>query len=107
MHDGDGITFEKIANVLDTALKDYFPEDIRIIAEPGRYYAAPAYTIATQIIARRLVLRNENDQGAEETDFVGSEQTLTGDEQTLTEDEKTLTEDEKTLAEDEQIFMCE
>jgi len=80
LHNGDGITFEKIANVLDTALKNYFPEDIRIIAEPGRYYAAPAYTIATQIIARRPVLRN---QEAGENDFVDSEQKLAGDEQSF------------------------
>ncbi|RGB33097.1 ornithine decarboxylase [Rhizophagus diaphanus] len=50
------VTFEKIASVLGPAIDKCFPSDnIHVIAEPGRYYAAPAFTIATHIIARRIV----------------------------------------------------
>ncbi|KAL2864219.1 type III PLP-dependent enzyme [Aspergillus lucknowensis] len=48
-------TFEKFAGVLSDALDMYFPPHIRIIAEPGRYYVANAFTLATNVIARRDV----------------------------------------------------
>lgn len=48
-------TFEKTAAVLTDAIDEYFPhrEHIRIIAEPGRYYVSKAFSLATNIIARR------------------------------------------------------
>ncbi|KAG9289820.1 hypothetical protein G9A89_015400 [Geosiphon pyriformis] len=52
---GNGITFEKIAAVLGPAIDEHFPPHIRVIAEPGRYYVASAFTIATHIISRRTV----------------------------------------------------
>ncbi|CAG8565491.1 9828_t:CDS:2 [Ambispora gerdemannii] len=70
-HFSDGITFEKIAAVLGPAIDKYFPPNIRIIAEPGRYYAAPAFTIATHIIARRTVQHDRD-----ETQFVDMEGVL-------------------------------
>lgn len=48
-------TFEKFAAILGKAVDDYFPANIRIIAEPGRYYVAQAFTLAAHIIARRDV----------------------------------------------------
>jgi diaminopimelate decarboxylase len=76
MHDGDGITFEKIANVLNSAINNYFSEDIRIIAEPGRYYAAPAFTIAAQVIARRGIMKNQGEYNeAGEGNSIGGEKT--------------------------------
>lgn len=48
-------TFEKFAGVLREALDAYFPPHIRVIAEPGRYYVASAYTLAANVIARRDV----------------------------------------------------
>lgn len=47
--------FNEIASAVNKALDEYFPKDesVRIIAEPGRYYVASAYTLATNIIARR------------------------------------------------------
>jgi ornithine decarboxylase len=48
-------TFEEMAGVLAKALDDYFPPEIRIIAEPGRYYTSSAFTIACNVIARRTV----------------------------------------------------
>ncbi|CEN61829.1 Putative Ornithine decarboxylase [Aspergillus calidoustus] len=48
-------TFEKFAGVLSDALDTYFPPHIRVIAEPGRYYVASAFTLAANVIARRAV----------------------------------------------------
>lgn len=48
-------TFEMFAGVLKDALEEYFPPHIRIIGEPGRYYVANAFTLATNIVARRDV----------------------------------------------------
>ncbi|KAK3794571.1 hypothetical protein RRG08_003720 [Elysia crispata] len=59
------ITFEEIAIVLNHALDYHFPKDsgVRIIAEPGRYYVASAFTLTCNIIAKRTVARDipEND----------------------------------------------
>lgn len=49
----EGETFEKFAGVLSEALDIYFPPHVRVIAEPGRYYVSSAFTLATNIIARR------------------------------------------------------
>lgn len=61
-HKSDGITFEKIAAVLRPAIDEFFPSNIRVIAEPGRYYAAPAFTIATHVIAKRTVRKNFEEE---------------------------------------------
>jgi len=51
------ITFEEIAEAIGQTLDKVFPptlaEGLRIIAEPGRYYAASAFTLVTQVIAKR------------------------------------------------------
>ncbi|RMZ80648.1 hypothetical protein DV738_g2637, partial [Chaetothyriales sp. CBS 135597] len=48
-------TFETFAATINDALEDYFPGDVRVIGEPGRYYASNAFTLATNVIARRQV----------------------------------------------------
>ncbi|KAH8693716.1 ornithine decarboxylase [Talaromyces proteolyticus] len=48
-------TFERFAAILGKAVDDCFPPHIRIIAEPGRYYVAQAFTLAAHVIARRDV----------------------------------------------------
>ncbi|KAK4127890.1 hypothetical protein N657DRAFT_566519 [Parathielavia appendiculata] len=50
-------TFEQMAGVLRAALDDYFPahSGVNIIAEPGRYYASSAFTLACNVIARRTI----------------------------------------------------
>ncbi|KAI0023516.1 pyridoxal-dependent decarboxylase [Xylariomycetidae sp. FL0641] len=50
-----GDSFEDMAHVLRNALDEYFPSHINIIAEPGRYYVSSAFTIACNIIARRII----------------------------------------------------
>lgn len=71
--------FEQVAAVLRAALAEHFPDDqfapggtkvaglpngLRIIAEPGRYFVHRAFSLATNIIARRVSSGEEN-AGAE------------------------------------------
>uniref|UniRef100_G1Q0J1 Ornithine decarboxylase n=1 Tax=Myotis lucifugus TaxID=59463 RepID=G1Q0J1_MYOLU len=59
---GDGSTgsedaklkFEEITSVINPALDKYFPSDsgVTLVAEPGRYYVASAFTLAVTIIAK-------------------------------------------------------
>jgi len=55
-------TFELFAGALTEALDDYFPGDVRIIGEPGRYYASNAFTLAANVIARREVMGEAADE---------------------------------------------
>lgn len=58
--DSSPITFEEIADVLKAALDCHFPEGCgaQIIAEPGRYFVASAFTLTCNIIAKRAVARD-------------------------------------------------
>lgn len=47
--------FEGMAIVLREALDEFIPAHVNVIAEPGRYYVASAFTLACNIIARRAV----------------------------------------------------
>lgn len=53
--EGNAITFARVAAVLARAIDEHFPahEGVRIIAEPGRFYAASAFTLAVNVTARR------------------------------------------------------
>lgn len=62
-----GITFEQIAAVLGPSIDEFFGPEIRVIAEPGRYFVSAAYTLAVNITARRVV-----QQVAEGTTLVRS-----------------------------------
>lgn len=54
-----GTSIDKIAEVINEALEECFPtEDVQIIAEPGRFYVASAFTLATCIHSKRSV-RND------------------------------------------------
>jgi ornithine decarboxylase len=44
--------FEKLANLINAECNRLFPEDIEIIAEPGRFIAATAATLITEIIGK-------------------------------------------------------
>lgn len=50
-------SFEKMAAALREALDEYFPahSGINLIAEPGRFYASSAFTLACNVIARRTI----------------------------------------------------
>ncbi|ESO94475.1 hypothetical protein LOTGIDRAFT_178433 [Lottia gigantea] len=63
------ICFEEVAMVLNEALDEYFPPEsgVRIIAEPGRYFVASAFTLTANVIAKRMVSRdNKNADGCVE-----------------------------------------
>ena len=65
--------FEAIAKVVRSALLDYFPDHefapggslvpsgLRIIAEPGRFFVYHAFSLATNIIARRVSESSQDD----------------------------------------------
>lgn len=60
------VTFEEIAQVVNMALDKHFPEEsIQIIAEPGRYFVASAFTIGVNIIAKRVVSRDLKGENGE------------------------------------------
>lgn len=50
-------TFIPASNALRSALDTFFPstDGVNIIAEPGRYFVANAFTLATHVIAKRAV----------------------------------------------------
>jgi len=54
------ITFEEMAVCINQALEEYFPKScgVRIIAEPGRYFVASAFTLTVNVIAKRTVARD-------------------------------------------------
>ncbi|CCD24770.1 ornithine decarboxylase SPE1 NDAI_0D04570 [Naumovozyma dairenensis CBS 421] len=50
-------TFNESSAVLNMAIDEFFPENcgVDIIAEPGRYFVATAFTLAAHVIAKRSV----------------------------------------------------
>ncbi|KAL6037669.1 hypothetical protein STEG23_023578 [Scotinomys teguina] len=62
------LKFEEITSVINPALDKYFPPDsgVKVIAEPGRYYVASAFTLAVNIIAKKLVW--EEQTGSDDED---------------------------------------
>ncbi|KAH3696032.1 ornithine decarboxylase-like isoform X1 [Dreissena polymorpha] len=61
-HAGSFIAFDAISQVVNMALDKYFPaeEGVTLIAEPGRYMVASAFTLAVNVIAKRVVARDQN-----------------------------------------------
>lgn len=47
--------------MINPALDKYFSADtgVRIIAEPGRFYVASAYTLVVNIIAKKVIMDEE------------------------------------------------
>ena len=62
--------FVQIAEVLRSAIEQHFPREsgTRIIAEPGRYFVAEAFEMATNIIARRGKPADIHESGAYSTE---------------------------------------
>ncbi|KAJ8933450.1 hypothetical protein NQ314_014007 [Rhamnusium bicolor] len=55
-----GTSIDQIAEVINSALDDYFPDpSIQIIAEPGRFYVSSAYTLACNIHSIRNVIETD------------------------------------------------
>ncbi|KAI7833414.1 pyridoxal-dependent decarboxylase [Kickxella alabastrina] len=57
--DQSGLDFPTVAAVLGDALEQHFPPSeyahVRVIAEPGRYFVASAFTLAVNVVARRCI----------------------------------------------------
>jgi ornithine decarboxylase len=55
--DDEAINFEEVCDQLKSAFAEYFPPEsnVRIIAEPGRYFVASAFTSVTNITSIRSV----------------------------------------------------
>jgi len=58
------ISFTEIASAISPLLDEFFPPHVRIIGEPGRYFAAATQTLAVSVFARRDV--SQNEEGASE-----------------------------------------
>ncbi|KAJ7188417.1 hypothetical protein C8R46DRAFT_1157481 [Mycena filopes] len=58
--------FEQAASFLSAAIDLHFPvrDQLKIIAEPGRFYVSKAFNLATNIIARRAPLNDAAADGA-------------------------------------------
>ncbi|XP_013412534.1 ornithine decarboxylase-like [Lingula anatina] len=50
------LSLSDIAKAINNSLDEYFPEEenVKVIAEPGRYYVQSAFTLALRVIARRV-----------------------------------------------------
>ncbi|EEB05051.1 ornithine decarboxylase Spe1 [Schizosaccharomyces japonicus yFS275] len=48
-------SFEQTAAILREQLDTHFPANVRIIAEPGRFFVATAFTLAVNVVAKRRI----------------------------------------------------
>ncbi len=46
------IDFKKLASKIKKEMKRLFPKDIKVIAEPGRFFSGPAGTLVTSVVGR-------------------------------------------------------
>ncbi|XP_047428294.1 ornithine decarboxylase-like [Mugil cephalus] len=56
-------TFEDFSEVINESLDKFFPPDsgVEIIAEPGRFYVESAFTLAVNVIAKRVVANDKDE----------------------------------------------
>ncbi|EDO28248.1 predicted protein, partial [Nematostella vectensis] len=66
----------QITSVINPALDKYFPVDsgVTIIAEPGRYYVASAFTLAVNIIAKKVMVNEQS--GSDDEEDAANDKTL-------------------------------
>ncbi|KAJ8289509.1 hypothetical protein GJAV_G00002140 [Gymnothorax javanicus] len=56
------IVFQEFANVINKSLEKHFPDPaVQVIAEPGRYYPESSFTLATNIIGKKVAMKRHND----------------------------------------------
>lgn len=71
------LAFDTIADVIRRSLDLHFPEGrfgesgVRVIAEPGRFYAASAFTLCCTVIARTCVSAERVTKNAKDADKTG------------------------------------
>ena len=54
-------SFDDMSQILGISLDTYFPNDIEIIAEPGRFFVESVFTLACSVIGRRDVRDNDGN----------------------------------------------
>lgn len=62
-HNDGAINFENIAKVINESIDDYFGgynNDVKIIAEPGRYFVSASHTLLLNVIGKKEI-ENETD----------------------------------------------
>ncbi|NP_001278679.1 antizyme inhibitor 1 isoform 2 [Tupaia chinensis] len=66
---GTEFQLEEVNHVISPLLDIYFPEGsgIKIISEPGSYYVSSAFTLAVNIIAKKVVENDKFSSGVEKT----------------------------------------
>jgi len=60
---GAHISFEEIVGIVNESLDEFFPPEcgVKIIAEPGRYFVASAFTLCANIIAKRETVSEDGE----------------------------------------------
>uniref|UniRef100_A0A672FD38 ornithine decarboxylase n=1 Tax=Salarias fasciatus TaxID=181472 RepID=A0A672FD38_SALFA len=60
------VNFDEFSEVINEALDEFFPSEsgVRIIAEPGRYFVESAFTLAVNVIAKRTIM-NETEENCD------------------------------------------
>ncbi|XP_078017579.1 ornithine decarboxylase-like [Epinephelus lanceolatus] len=61
-------SFEECSEVINEALDKFFPPDcgVKIMAEPGRFFVESAFTVALNVIAKRVILDDMDDHSDDE-----------------------------------------
>jgi ornithine decarboxylase len=49
------ITFSDVASAIRPLIDELFPEEVEVIAEPGRYFVAESHTLAVNVFAKRCM----------------------------------------------------
>ncbi|KAJ8289508.1 hypothetical protein GJAV_G00002130 [Gymnothorax javanicus] len=58
----DLFVFQEFANVINKSLEKHFPDPaVQVIAEPGRYYPESSFTLATNIIGKKVAMKMHDD----------------------------------------------
>ncbi|XP_029913185.1 ornithine decarboxylase-like [Myripristis murdjan] len=62
------VKFEEVAATINLALDDFFPVGcgVQIIAEPGRYYVESAFTLAVNVIAKKVIMEEAAEHNRSE-----------------------------------------
>eukprot|EP00066_Takifugu_rubripes_P002426 XP_003964360.1 PREDICTED: uncharacterized protein LOC101065967 [Takifugu rubripes] len=60
------VTLQEFSEVINGALDEYFPFEsgVQVIAEPGRYYVESPFTLAANVIAKRVIMEDMRKEGA-------------------------------------------
>lgn len=65
---GSDTDIYEVAQVINSALEEHFPmRGVRVIAEPGRYFAAAAYTLAACVHAKREIASKVDEEDGTHT----------------------------------------